>query len=153
MIYFSKWKIVSILVVVVFGLLYSAPNLLDQRTVEDLPGFLPKKQVSLGLDLRGGSHLLLEVKVESVIKDRFNSLLERVRIELRKERVKYKGLGVRKDGVFVSILQMDKLEKVRQLLSNIDKGLEVTVDGGRVSIRLSQANLDEIRIAAVAQSI
>ena len=153
MIYFSKWKIVSILVVVAFGLLYSAPNLLDQRTVEDLPGFLPKKQVSLGLDLRGGSHLLLEVKVESVIKDRFNSLLERVRIELRKERVKYKGLGVRKDGVFVSILQMDKLEKVRQLLSNIDKGLEVTVDGGRVSIRLSQANLDEIRIAAVAQSI
>ncbi|MCK5166958.1 MAG: protein translocase subunit SecD, partial [Rhodospirillaceae bacterium] len=63
MIRISKWKIISILSVCLLGLLFAMPNALDSKTAEGLPGWLPSKQMSLGLDLRGGSHLLLEVKV------------------------------------------------------------------------------------------
>ena len=43
------------------GLALAFPNLLSERTRESLPSWLPHKAVNLGLDLRGGSYLLLEV--------------------------------------------------------------------------------------------
>ena len=78
MIYFSKWKIVAILGIVVLGLIYSLPNFLAKSTRLAWPEVLPNKIVSLGLDLRGGSHLLLEVKVDAVIKERMNALVVEV---------------------------------------------------------------------------
>ena len=57
MIYFSKWKIVAILGSVLLGLIYSLPNFLAKSTRLAWPEVLPNKIVSLGLDLRGGSHI------------------------------------------------------------------------------------------------
>ena len=60
MVYFSKWKISIILGIVFLGFAIAAPNLLEQKTADKLPDWLPNQQVNLGLDLQGGSHLLLE---------------------------------------------------------------------------------------------
>ena len=80
MVYFAKWKIVFILVVCVLGFAFSTPNFLNQKTTESLPTWLPHKQVSLGLDLQGGSHLLLEVDVNTVIKEQLESLVDSMRV-------------------------------------------------------------------------
>ena len=61
MLQFARWKIITILATVFFGVLFAAPNLMPQNVRESLPGFMPTKTVSLGLDLQGGAHLLLEV--------------------------------------------------------------------------------------------
>ena len=43
------------------GVLFALPNLLPQAVLDALPDWLPKKPMTLGLDLQGGSHILLEV--------------------------------------------------------------------------------------------
>ena len=70
MLYFSRWKIISILAVIFAGFLYAAPNMISQQTLDALPNWLPKDKMTLGLDLQGGSHLLMQVDRESMIDER-----------------------------------------------------------------------------------
>ena len=72
MIYFARWKILLVVAVCVLGVLYALPNMLSSGGRDWLQAnlpvyFAPTQGVNLGLDLRGGSHLLLEVAVETVI--------------------------------------------------------------------------------------
>lgn len=66
MLNFSSYKIIGVLGVVALGLLFSAPNFMTQGMRESIDGILPSSTLNLGLDLRGGSHLLLEVDTQSV---------------------------------------------------------------------------------------
>jgi preprotein translocase subunit SecD len=90
MMYFSRWKAAAILGVCLLGLLLSIPNLVPRSA---LPSWLPAPQVSLGLDLRGGSYLLLEVDLAAAVRERLESLVDAARTELRDARVQYVDLG------------------------------------------------------------
>ena len=70
----SRWLVVTYAVIILLGFLIALPNALPQSTLERLPSWLPHNQVSLGLDLRGGSHLVLEVDEADLTKERLNSL-------------------------------------------------------------------------------
>ncbi|MHA1524184.1 MAG: protein translocase subunit SecD, partial [Alphaproteobacteria bacterium] len=74
MLYFAKWKIILVLVVSLGGILFALPNVLSPQMASNIPGWLPNKQVHLGLDLQGGSHLLLEVGVGVVVAERMQSV-------------------------------------------------------------------------------
>ena len=69
MVNIPRWQIVLVLVVCVVGAAFAAPNLFSRQFAESLPDWLPHKQISLGLDLQGGSHLLLEVKAGVIIEE------------------------------------------------------------------------------------
>ncbi|GAA0589806.1 protein translocase subunit SecDF [Paenochrobactrum glaciei] len=60
MLYFSRWKAALIWLVVFMGVIFALPNLFSRDTLDGLPNFLPKKQVSLDLDLSGGSRLIVQ---------------------------------------------------------------------------------------------
>ena len=83
MLYFAKWKIALIMGVCLIGLIFVAPNFFPSRTAATIPSWLPHQQISLGLDLQGGSHLLLEVDVDALIKERIESLIDATRAALR----------------------------------------------------------------------
>ncbi len=74
MLYFSKWKTISIIAAALFGILYAAPNLFSKKSVEGINDPLPNRQVKLGLDLQGGSHLLLEMDTSFIVKTWLNSI-------------------------------------------------------------------------------
>ena len=83
MLYFENWKIALICAVCTLGVLLSLPNLFSPSFLAHLPSWLPHKQVALGLDLRGGSYLLLQVDVAAAQHERLNSLIDNVRNALR----------------------------------------------------------------------
>ena len=60
MLHFSRWKALGTIFVTLFLCLLAVPNLLSPQTLQSLPNFMQRKIV-LGLDLQGGSHILLEV--------------------------------------------------------------------------------------------
>ena len=115
MVYFSKWKVFIVLGIVALGLLFAAPNLVDQKTAESLPSWLPYKQVSLGLDLQGGSHLLLDVETDVVVNERLTSIVEGVRIALRRDKIRYTGLSSKGGAVSVGIREPAQLQKAQDL--------------------------------------
>lgn len=74
MMYFARWKALAIVATCLLGVLLSVPNLLPR---ESLPSWA--RQISLGLDLRGGSYLLLEVDTSAMVRERLESLTDTVR--------------------------------------------------------------------------
>ena len=83
MLNFSRWAIAAILLPLVVGILCAVPSFLPDTTVERLPHFM-QTRVNLGLDLSGGSHLLLEASTQDVAKQRLANMEEQVRTELRR---------------------------------------------------------------------
>jgi preprotein translocase subunit SecD len=153
MVYFEKWKVIAILAVVVLGFVFAAPNLLSRHTAEGLPGFVPRKQVNLGLDLQGGAHLLLEVQVDTLIRERLTSLVDGVRGRLRKARIGYTGLGVKGFSVGVTLRDPAQTERARRLVRDVEEGLDVTTEGARIMLTLSEQAIRSRRTAALQQSI
>ena len=78
MMYFSRLKTALILAVCVLGALFCIPNLLPSPAP-----WMPWRALHLGLDLRGGSYLLLEVDMKAVIRERLEGLTDAVRQALR----------------------------------------------------------------------
>ncbi|MBV9825614.1 MAG: protein translocase subunit SecD [Alphaproteobacteria bacterium] len=154
MLYFASWKVLLIAGICLLGVLLSVPNLFPAATLSHLPEFVPHKQVNLGLDLRGGSYLLLEVDFAAAERDRLNSLVENVRNALRDAKIGYTGLNVQGDAISVTIRDTDKLADVRQALAKVDPDLTVNIgNDGTGTLRFNQAATDSRRSQAVEQSI
>ncbi|MHA7872431.1 MAG: protein translocase subunit SecD, partial [Hyphococcus sp.] len=86
MLQFSKFQTAGVLGTILLALLFAVPNFLSEETRTSLPGFLPKGTINLGLDLQGGSYLLLGVDTEKVIDDRMRGLMGDIRREMRPNR-------------------------------------------------------------------
>jgi len=125
MIQLRPWKIVLVALAVVFGLLFSLPNAVPSGT---LPGWLPNQRLNLGLDLQGGSYLLLEVDLDSLSKEQLTNDTEEVRQALQKKQIFFTGLGVVGDHVSVRI---SNPAQVDEAYSEISKLAQLLPGGGR----------------------
>lgn len=131
---FSQTRIVTIIAACAAGIVFCLPNMLSKETVEKLPSWL-QHTVSLGLDLRGGSHLQLEVDLKAVNAEHLSNLLNDVRSSLRKENIGYLNLRVEgKDTnpkLFLNLRDITHKDKIAGIIKKIDTALltEVSPDG------------------------
>lgn len=154
MVYFPKWKAILVVVICLAGFLFALPNMLSRDTIESLPGWLPKKQVALGLDLQGGSHLLLEVETSAVVRELLESLVDRVRAELREARIQYTGLGVQRQSVIVTIRDPAQVDEALQRLRDLREETVIEVgEGGRLQLSFTEQELRERESSAVRRSV
>ena len=153
MINFPTWKKVLVALVCLLGLIFAAPNFVSEELDKQLPDWLPAKQVNLGLDLRGGSHLLLEVEVQAVINEYLETLVDTARAELRGARIKYRALGKHLHSVGVTIPDAAERDKAYDLLRKVDASASTSIDGERVVITMSDQQIVQRRTSAVQQSI
>src|SRR5262245_52950864 len=163
MLYFSPWKAAAVLVTAILVCLFAVPNFFSERTVQSWPKWA-QRQIVLGLDLQGGSHILLEVDSAAVKKEKLQSLLDDVRRTLREARIQYTGLAIRGEQVEVRITgnqqqAMTKLRELSQPLGGLlsatgQRSLEITEGaGGLVQLRYTEAAITERIRQAVEQSI
>ena len=88
MLYFSRSKKLLIFLTIGIGLLFALPNFFSKNSLNSFPNFFPNQQVNLGLDLQGGSHLLLEVDTDVIINERIDNLTSDLRKLYREEDLK-----------------------------------------------------------------
>ncbi|MFA6279922.1 MAG: protein translocase subunit SecD [Bdellovibrionales bacterium] len=157
MLYIERWKTYFIIAVCLFGVLYSAPNLVGKDTLAwmqaNLPSALPTQTVNLGLDLRGGSYLLLQVDLKTVIAERLQSLLDQVRSDLRKAKVGYTDLTLTDQKIHFTLTDSASSETVKNLLREIDREMDVHMEGQTFVVAMSESQLFDRRRAALDQSI
>jgi len=130
MLHFSRWKIWAIVASCVLSLLLVAPNFVSRSTLSGLPDWLPHRQLTLGLDLQGGAHLLLEVDTQAMVKDRLEVLRDDVRRVLREDKIGYSGLGIQGTGVQVRITDLAKVDAAEKKLDGLIQVLSDTVFTG-----------------------
>src|ERR1700712_3410401 len=103
MLQFSRWKVSLVALAAIFALFFTLPNLLHKPVLASLPSWVPAKTLNLGLDLQGGSSLLLEADTAGLTKTRLTNLVEDVRNDLTSVQIKYSALGANANSVSVTI--------------------------------------------------
>ncbi len=164
MLFFTRWKAAAILLTAFFVCLCAVPNFFPESTVKRWPSWA-QRHIVLGLDLQGGSHLLLQVDAGAVRKERLQSLNDDVLRVLRQARIQFTGRAIVGSGVQVHITRDtdvdNALAKLRELstpLSGIlgasgQRSVDVTANGGLITLTPSDAALTERIRQAVDQSI
>jgi preprotein translocase subunit SecD len=102
MLFFSRWKAIAVLLTAIVVCLFAVPNFFPESVVQAWPKWA-QRRIVLGLDLQGGSHLLLEVDANAVRKEKLQALLDDVRRILRENRIGYTGLRVATKGESVEV--------------------------------------------------
>jgi protein-export membrane protein SecD len=153
MINIPRWQSLLILGIVLIGVVFTSPNLLSQKTRDALPDWVPSETINLGLDLRGGSYLLLEVEMAAVMQEQLDNLVDAIRLELRGQRINYLDLGVEGDSVTFALRDAGKAEEVRGLLRDLASGFDVTEDGGQFTLTMQEETRRLRQASVLNQSI
>jgi len=165
MLYFTRWKALAIILTALVVCLCAVPNFFPEATVKGWPAWAQRRLV-LGLDLQGGSYLLLEVDSNYVKKEKLEQIRDDIRRTLRDAKIGYTGLAVRNDAVEVRISResdaptaLAKLRELSQPLGGLlgssgQRSVEVTyAGGGLIRITVPQAAITERVRQTIEQSI
>ena len=161
----SRWVLCTYAAIILFGMIAAIPNLFPTSQLENLPGWVPKQQVTLGLDLRGGSHLVLEVDAEDLKSARLETLLADIRNRLQDNEIQLRSSGIVDDEIVVTVTDPDQAGRARSLLRDLNgnvRGSALTAgspefdigsSGSTFQIRLTEAGFSDRLNAAVDQSL
>jgi preprotein translocase subunit SecD len=164
MLFFSRWKAVAIVLTALIVCLFALPNFFSENTIRKWPSWAQRHMV-LGLDLQGGSSLLLEVDTAAVRKERLQGLADDVLRVLRQNKIPFTGRAIRGNSVEVHVTRDSDLEnalsKLRELSQPLtgfagtsgQRSLDVTESAGLITLTPSDAGLTERIRQAVDQSI
>jgi preprotein translocase subunit SecD len=164
MLYFTRWKALAIILTALVVCLCAVPNFFPEAQVKTWPVWAQRHLV-LGLDLQGGSHILLEVDSNSVKKDKLDQVRDDVRRTLRDAKIGYTGLAAKADSVEVRVKDTDlataltKLRELSQPLGGLlgssgQRSLEVSdAGGGLIRLTVPPAAITERIRQSVEQSI
>jgi len=126
MLQFSRWKIIAIALTCLAGIITALPNFFSEEQLKSWPDFLPKNQLKLGLDLRGGAHLLLSMDSSELRKDWYGTIREDSRKSLRDAKIGFKAIGATPEGVQIRLVKPEdrdnavtQLKKLIQPIGNI----------------------------------
>lgn len=190
MLQIDRWKRILIVGLTLLGLALAAPNLFYQRveqhndavtTIEKTgvetpeliaqrdgwPSWLPSGLVNLGLDLRGGAHLLGEVRVAEVYKSRMDSLWPEIRNALAAERQTIGSIRrlPAEDGVLkLEIGNADQMQRAVEIVRGFSdpittltgagqQSLAILADGSTITVQLSDAEKEATDQRTVLQSL
>ncbi len=150
-----KWRWLIILAVLIWAVIYLLPTF-----VPNLPlGFLPKNKIQLGLDLKGGIHLVLEVETNEAVKTTTDSLAEEIETTLKKEKIPYLEVKrVGEDGIALKLIRAEDVEQLKELIKKeypdlIWKGEKVEDRLHLVSLKLKPERVTQIKKMAVSQAL
>src|SRR5271163_326564 len=164
MLYFTRWKALGIILIALVVCLCAVPNFFPEARVKTWPAWAQRRLV-LGLDLQGGSYLLLEVDSNYVKKEKLDQIRDDVRRTLREAKIGYTGLAARPDAVDVHVKDTDlqpalaKLRELSQPLGGLlgssgQRSLDVSdAGGGTIRLTVPPAAITERIRQAIEQSI
>jgi len=155
--HFSRLKIFFISFVILIGLFFFVPNFLDKKSF-----IFPDKKVVLGLDLQGGSYLLLEVDPKPLFKEKIEAKSFQIRKKLRSERVVYNNFNI--NDVTTISFEVDSKDKskiytilndsaLNAKLDQTNRELQFSIETNLVKINLSQIYIKRTKKNAMEQSL
>lgn len=150
MLQFSKTKIFSIILVALLAIYYAVPTFLDKNS--DLAEYFPDQRINLGLDLRGGSHLMLEVDVKYYIQEQLNNIKSEIKEEFREESIRSLP-NVEANEITLTLKDESQYKKAKKIIKDVNNKLTIDEDNGNFRLYFDDKEMIDIRRNIVSQSI
>ena len=159
----SKSKLIATWIVCFFSILLSMPTLFQGGQFHKIVSGIYDRKVNLGLDLRGGAHILLNVDVDSYRNERIESYLSQIKKQLRNDKIKFsKAMVARNNNIIFSGLikqgqktnSSDQIASIKRSVFNaIGDSASVSVMDGGVAITLYKHVIEDITKDLMSQSL
>ncbi|SFZ82353.1 SecD/SecF fusion protein [Devosia enhydra] len=167
MLHFSPIRTIVILIVALLGVLSAVPNFLSRDTIAVLPDWLPKQQMVMGLDLQGGSYLLLQVNREGIVTESLTKLRRDARTVLANQNGIGNIITTQERSITVELTDPSQLDAARQALETLQVNITgsifagvgtpeyeySTTPDGRIVVGLTEAGVTERMSSIVSQSL
>lgn len=156
---FSFRGLVYVLVVL-FGLLSAAPNILPQTLKQQLPSWYTSHTLSLGLDLQGGSHLLLAADTDALFKKQLDGFTNDVFSALREQNIRYsKTHSADSNAVAFTLRDSEQGRKVKEIAYTVtaqpsgSSALDVDINDANITLKLSELYTQSLLKDALNRSV
>ena len=143
----SPYLVAVYVTVILVGLLFALPNVLPASALERWPNLLPNKPVALGLDLRGGSHLVLEVDGSELRRERVRDLGDETRRVLRGADISWRSIQAGERGVSITLREAGQQARAIDLLA----ALSSPVGAARRDLSVAGRDSDGIELGLTAE--
>ncbi|OQW59085.1 MAG: preprotein translocase subunit SecD [Proteobacteria bacterium HN_bin10] len=163
MLQLARWRVILVAVVTAMGIAFAFPNFVPEQMRDQIPNFLPKQAINLGLDLRGGSQLLLEIDTATMQHQQLDNIADQMASALREAdpQIRYTGRGVVGDAARIRLIDPTQMEAARRVLRPLGQStttgndiIEFTESAdGLIEARITPAHLRELSRQAAQQSI
>jgi len=142
MLYFSRWKALGIVLTALIVCLFAVPNFFSEETTKNWPVWA-QRRIALGIDLQGGSSLVLEVDSDYVKQQMLRQILDDARTTLREARISRPKSSIKGDAAEVRVKEAD-LPTVLAKLRDSDGQFEIAdVGGGLIRLSVPEAAITE----------
>ncbi len=147
---YPLWKIFIVIILLSLGIIFAIPSLLYK---ENTGSWYLDNRLNLGLDLQGGSYLLLEVQTDVLIKEEFENFSDTVRIIARENRVKINNIEKNDEALKVRFDSGDKLKIIREEFLKNYRSVNFVITNNIISITIDEIYKKSIQDAAIKQSL
>ena len=147
---YPLWKIFVVLILLSLGIIFAIPSLLYK---EDTSSWYLDNRLNLGLDLQGGSYLLLEVQTDVLIKEEFENFSDTVRIISRENRIKINNIDKQNDVLKVRFDSSEKLNTIREEFLKNYRSVTFSITNNIASISIDEIYKKSIQDGAIKQSL
>lgn len=150
MLNFSKTKIFLIIVVCLSFLFYSIPSFLASDS--KIARFFPSSKINLGLDLKGGSQLMLEVNSDYYIKEQLNNLRNEIKSSFRDESIRTIP-EIQGSKITFSLTDEEQQKKAKKIIKKLSKNIDIDESNGSFVVYFSDQELELMKNNLIKQSI
>lgn len=169
MVQISRFKMFAILAVCLYGFAFASPNFIP--SLQQFSGWIPHKTVNLGLDLRGGAHLLYEVDMDGVFEDRSASIAQDLTTTFKEAELNVESIRPIEQGVEITLTEdtvvddlqdlsleerqayADQINKISKAVRRNDARLVMQQEGTLLRVLMSELYIDEVRTQVISQVI
>ena len=137
MMYFTRAKTLTILAICLAGLVLCVPNFLSDATFKSLPSWA-QHRVALGLDLRGGAHILMAMDSEQLKKDWLATTRDDARKNLRDAKIGFNGIAATPTNVQIRLTKPEDADTAIQSLKKLANTIASTRFAGAADIAVAK---------------
>ena len=127
------WKSFTVLSLVLVGIIFTIPSIVYDETSEN---WFLKNKINLGLDLQGGSYLLLEVQLDVLYKEELDNFADSVRLISRDKSIKIDQILIKENQVIVSFNDNSNLKEIRDDFFQMYRGVALQINNNKLLIKL-----------------
>ncbi|MDC3112800.1 protein translocase subunit SecD [Pelagibacteraceae bacterium] len=144
------WKSFTVISLVLLGIIFAIPSIIYDENSEN---WFLKNKINLGLDLQGGSYLLLEVQLDVLYKEELDNFVDSVRLISRDKAVKIEKIDLQENEVVVFFANNEKMKDIRDNFFQMYRGVSLKVNNNKLSIKLNDEYRKIIQDSAIKQSL
>ena len=147
---YPLWKATLVILVISLAIIFTLPSLLYK---ENSNNWFLNNKINLGLDLQGGSYLLLEVQTEVLMQEELNNISDSIQLIARGLQTNIINIISEEDEIQLRFSNNDKLEEIREKFKNNYRNVNVTINNNTMKIVINEIFKKNIKESAIKQSL